>query len=652
MKLLLLTALISVNSFSQTIDSLQFGQTNFDTTLVYDSTYFYSTDSLILLNNSGLDENNFFISRESIIKSNYRYAGDFLNEFPFAFQRDYGFVGYPNEVLIYGLGNPFVNWMSDGVSLNDRFQKSYNLNLIQTEDIDSIEIVPLPRGFLYGSYIYPVTVNFITRDFIPPKPYSRIRYIQGPDREASVDASFHALVSNKILFSFDITNRIKDSTFVNNEFSLWQIKTRLKYFLTNEISLIATYNYNDYKIGFNGGVNVDSIASLTDDVNQILYDNFLAPVNYPNGEIKTFQHLPRLTFRTNFFQWLKSNLSLYYRFNRLTQNNIFINSDLSEEKTLGFSFNNKFYLKNFVFNIFVDFENQKQTETKPLHNIFPIGDLFKFSDNIKMFSVGGMLSAKLLRDKLNINFFYKYSELKREFKNETQIDSPGIGIFPINFTSSLSNNGTGMDMSFELIDGLKFYVGSSFLESYSGSSDNLPYLLFQAGINFSNEFLDARIHYLINEYSFNSFYRYNYYKQAEKLSALGLSLKAKYRFVLLETQNALYKSPSNSELYFVPDVSSKTGLYYNDLLFNNNLDLKTGIILTYTGSQNFSSDGNDILKVPSVARFDFALIGEIRKAAVVYFIIENLFDKKYFITPYYPMPERNFRFGVAWEFLN
>jgi outer membrane cobalamin receptor len=56
--------------------------------------------------------------------------------------------------------------------------------------------------------------------------------------------------------------------------------------------------------------------------------------------------------------------------------------------------------------------------------------------------------------------------------------------------------------------------------------------------------------------------------------------------------------------------------------------------------------------VPAVSRLDFSLAGEIQKAAIVYFIWENLFDKKHYLTPYYPMPFRNIRFGVAWEFLN
>lgn len=649
MKSIIITVLIISNSFAQIIDSLQFIQNTNDTTINSDTTYIAPNDSLFILKISELDENSFSISREKIIKSNYRFAGDLLNDFPLAFQRDYGFVGYPNEILLYGIGSPFVNWMSDGISLNDRFNNSYNLNLIQTEDIDSIEVVPLTRGFLYGSYMYPVTVNFITRDFIPKQPYSRIRYIQGPNREASVDANFHALVSKKFLFSFDITNRIKDSTFRNTEFSIWQIKTRLKYFLSDEINFIASYNYNDYKIGFNGGIDIDSIESLTTDINSILYDEFLAPVNLPDDKIKTLQHFPRLSLLTNFFTWLKSDVNVFYRFSRVNRKDIFF--DLTEEKVSGFSFNNKVFLKNFEFKLFVDYENQRQSaRIRDDIIILPIFDTYVLSNTFNVLSFGGILTSKLLQDKMNISLFYKYSDLKKNFGREIFYSGTDITISSFGYSTNPTNSGMGFDLSFRFNDNLKFYAGGSFFDEYSISSTNKEPLLFQSGLSFSNDFLNTDLYYVYNEYLVHS--SANYHKQADRVNGLALSLKTKFNFILLESQNTFYDSPSGSELYFVPDFSSRTGLYYNDILFDNNLDLKAGFIFTYFGKQNFSSVETRIIKVPSVSRLDFSLAGEVRKAAIVYFIIENLFDKKYYLTPYYPMPERNFRFGIAWEFLN
>jgi len=95
-----------------------------------------------------------------------------------------------------------------------------------------------------------------------------------------------------------------------------------------------------------------------------------------------------------------------------------------------------------------------------------------------------------------------------------------------------------------------------------------------------------------------------------------------------------------------------SGIYFKDTLFNSNLDLKTGFLLNYFGSQKISFSGFEYQTVKSSYRIDFTLAGEIQNRAIVYFTWENLLDEEYYIFPYYPMPERHIRFGVAWEILN
>ncbi len=108
----------------------------------------------------------------------------------------------------------------------------------------------------------------------------------------------------------------------------------------------------------------------------------------------------------------------------------------------------------------------------------------------------------------------------------------------------------------------------------------------------------------------------------------------------------------------MPELNIKAGLYYKDILFNTNLNLKTGFIFYYTGKQNLSPIYyQDVLtyfnnEVAQSFTVDFTLVGEIRKAAIIYFTWENLFDKQYFITPFYPMPSRGIRFGIGWELFN
>ena len=91
---------------------------------------------------------------------------------------------------------------------------------------------------------------------------------------------------------------------------------------------------------------------------------------------------------------------------------------------------------------------------------------------------------------------------------------------------------------------------------------------------------------------------------------------------------------------------------FSDMFFENNLYLKAGIIFYYTGALQSLANKIGIVEVEPSNKVDFSLAGEIKKVAIVYFIWENLLGNQYFITTYYPMPERNIRFGLSWELFN
>ena len=204
-------------------------------------------DSIVPLYSSPLTDKSFIASNKELLKLEYQYTGDYLRLSQFNFIKNLGFTGQPNETFLYGVGNDAVSYLMDGISYNDRQSNSLNLNLIQSEDVDSIEMIPLPRGFLYGAYNNPVSVNFITKDFLSAQPYTRIRFYQGTNRDMMFDGIFNAIITNKLIASFDITNRIYDGTYDNTDYSIWQGKVKLKYLLSNAVNIIASYNYNDYK---------------------------------------------------------------------------------------------------------------------------------------------------------------------------------------------------------------------------------------------------------------------------------------------------------------------------------------------------------------------------------------------------------------------
>ena len=127
--------------------------------------------------------------------------------------------------------------------------------------------------------------------------------------------------------------------------------------------------------------------------------------------------------------------------------------------------------------------------------------------------------------------------------------------------------------------------------------------------------------------------------------------KFNYWKLLLESYLSYYHTTDN-KLIGVPEFQTQTGLYYTSKLFNDNLDLKTGFVFYYTGKNNVYTYEQGLVEVPASNKLDFTLAGEIQKIAIVYFTWQNLLDNNYYIIPYYPMPSRNIRFGVAWKMFN
>lgn len=618
-------------------------------------------DTLIPIFNQPLYKLSTFISNEKIINTNYRYLGDVLLLSPLSSIRDYGFIGYPNTLSLYGNVPNSTSILKDGIQINERYLNYFNLNMIQTEEIDSIEIMPLPRAALYSSYINPSSVNIITKDFLPAEPFSRIKYYQGPDREAFINGYFNAEVLKKLFLSFAVTNRIKNATYLNSDFSIWQGNFKLKYLLSNKINFVLSYDINDYKAGFNGGVDYDSVLKLTSKPEDLIYDPLGAPVVLPNGELEISSHLPRLTIKSKFFNWLNSDLSLFYMFNKSSSKKYYYS--YLEDKVLGTRLSNRINFEDIEIGLIFDFEKIKDYNSRQID--FYISP-FTFQSmnlitkkNTLLFSYASYIALKPFSKNFSLSLFYKHSKLKEEV--DKKFYDLNKLIFTDNFfEKDLLTSSIGVDLTSQITDKFSFYIGYSIIGKYL-EKNNLDYLLFESSINYKGDLIEASIRYFINEYqavifSASPLYpTFFYTNNFGDLSGITSDIRFNYQFILFESKTNYFWKLDSEKIYNTPVYSSRNGIYYYNKLFNDNLDLKAGILLNILGNQNtFQENKNTsyLISTNPVQTIDFSLSGTIQKRATLYFIWENLLNKKYFLIPYFPMPERNIRFGVSWEFYN
>jgi len=210
----------------------------------------------------------------------------------------------------------------------------------------------------------------------------------------------------------------------------------------------------------------------------------------------------------------------------------------------------------------------------------------------------------------------------------------------------------GFDVKFKLTEIVELYLGYSIPKTYS--HDEISDNLFETAVKINFDNLSASIRYFRNNHKTSSFdfNRYFNTKPFGNISGVGLSFDIKYSFLLLQSNSSFYSSLDDEYLFDVPNFQTQTGLYYTSKLFNDNLDLKTGFVFYYTGKNNVFTYEHGVVEVPTSNKLDFTLAGEIQKTAIIYFLWQNLLGNNYYITPYYPMPSRSIRFGVAWEMFN
>jgi len=611
-------------SYNQFSDSL-------NTNIIKDSAA--TKDTIVPLHTSLLGENNFVISKKNINQIDYRYTGDILNKSNFNYTLSFGFIGQPNISVLYGVGNNGISFLQDGVLINNRYSNFTDLNDIQSELLDSIEVINYPRGFLYSPANNLVSINLISKDFVSTVPYSKIKYYQGPDGESFADVYFNSLLSNKFNLSFDITNRKMDDKYSNTNFSYWQGNIKLKYLSSNKLNIIAGYNIEKSIVGINGGVDVDSIKLVTTNIDSLLYDNIFAPVNFIDRSKEYRAQNFNLKFLYIFSKSLNSDISFYYRFGneRIAQtNNLPLLNSTNNAKTYGMIINNKYDNNIFKLNLIKGYESSDINSDSSYN--------FTLSNNsfhLVNYFASVILSTNIFGEKIIPSIFYKY-----QHSNFNNINK--------------SRNGYGADLTFIINDNTNFYLGLSsikndFTDSYSKN--------YEGRLNYDNDqlqisggiFIRKDFYQPINIYTNNIFYN-----EQQSLNGYNLLVNLKFGDFVLENKGEFYatSNSTNNNLWIIPKEIIILGLYYNNYVFNDNMLLKAGILFTHNGIRNVEYNNLTAETVPSFNRFDLTISGIIQKVATVYFTWENLTNKKYFIIPYYPMPDRNIRFGISWELFN
>lgn len=578
-----------------------------------------------------------------LINYDYRNTNDFFRMKIPSFKLGCSFSGYKTDLFLFGIIPQHISYFENGIMINDPIYQGYDLLFQQSDWIDSIELLPSSRAMLYGYLSNPAAINLITKNIIPPLPYSRIKYIEGPSGEGNIDAQFSTFIYDRIVASFDVTNTKDDDGYTNTDFSLWQARTNFSYLFTNGSKLSFNYSYSDIKLGLNGGVAFDSLTGSPAEIEDDFYNNISAPVLFSKRYVKSKRSDYTLSYNGTVFNSSDFDFKLYHQtqLTEFRQNENQINQVKFDNSFTanGISFRNeyKYLLGKIQFGIFyderiVEDENLVLDLKRKSSSVYAILS-FPFL-NASEFSVFGKY---LVVD----NVKYIGGGIDLNFKKDKVFVYAGTSIYKCPNSSILNNSTTnGSLFSIEAMIGFNLdFINLDFSVRNLNNTSSTDEVMLNSDLSKPNYFYGLKIESHFNA-GINS-----------KINLKPFYLLANYSY----TNSKYYGINFN----VIPENVLSAGVYYNEMHFDSSLNLNTGFRVDFNSS--FYSKNNDPFlkynqsdykKIGSHFTINFELSGRIKESATVYFIWENLLDRKYYLIPYYPMQRRGLRFGLAWELFN
>ncbi len=619
-----------------------------------------------------LTENSLVISNFDLLR---KAPLNWINIFPLntnSFIFDLGLPSNFYELVLRQSGLRRVSFQIDEIELNDGLTEIYDLRDLRIDAIDSIIIISPLRAFLTSRNNHDESIRFVEKRKSSPTPYSRIKYLESPYDNLLFDGNFNVNFHKNWNFDFGITKHNASYRFLNSEKDLWAGKLELSHDFSKQLNFNLTYLYSKSHSRFNEGIDIyNALVPQNQPIESYLYDERKAiPVNNDAYHKWTFNSLK---FETQFSPSyaFASLINIYYLNNlREFRDNEYKADSLKilenhQTKSIGIKANQLF---KFLFN---KFELNVNVENLKIESPYTFGNINR---NLSSFYFIYTLN---LSEYLIPTVFYKV-------KNNNINVNKYSNSFGIDIQSNIAKN-------FSLYGGYskiksEFSVDEVYFNNFNlnDTQYDVDVLYSKLNIVIKQFELTTEIYNKLRKFPINSTSFYseeqnnsiiNFFPEEQNL--LGGSFALKFSIWRVKTNlNFSFneqKVKVNQTYYrkiSLPRYLVQLSTAYHGTHFENNLDLIAGFRLNLFSSfytKSFSpsklyfidirSYVNTTLNfgaitIPSNFTIDLFATGRIKENAIVYLALENIMDKKYFLIPYYPANDIQFKFGIVWELEN
>ncbi len=647
--------------FAQKIDSLSVKK---------DSVSIISKDSVIrvtpipeLGSIEPFGDSSIIISHKEITFKEYRSLYDIIGSQPGIFLRNLASPGQQNQIISGGLDDKNIAIMVDGIPYNDYYTGSYNLWNIPVDAIERVEFISGTSAMFYDGKSASGVINIVTKNFNNNRAITHLRYSQGVSGYTHTDAMFAQNIANGMNLTFALAhygfgsnreNQKYRARFINSNDDAWNIRSKLRYNLTDWFNLSFTYFYNKTWTGLHGGVDYYATTSLFDGL-EATVENFetyekLFSNNY--NLTAAFYPLADSTFLSTISVYSSDKLREYR--NEENRNSFFKTDSIFQKRD--FSSNTKGIKINFVsqysdirFLGYADLARIQATDIITaglkseifLSSFFVLSPFATIKDRQNHFMINSGIEGKL-RIASSVEVF---GGLTQNIIN----DRPTSGSISTIFSNSIQFITTQKsDETFALMEaGIRFSSPQLFSIALSYKKTTQKNPIVMDTLSAANSVFDQN-------YFYPSHYSYDALTASAHLIWNDFHLEGTANYL---KQPTITRNTTAITLY--PEITMNGSVYYQGLLANGHLDIKFGFRGNFyseqTGMKPYDEFGvwipASIISYGPSGTIDFFAVGKIGDANV-HLIWENLSGTQYFLSPVYPMYDRNIRFGVSWEFLD
>lgn len=336
--------------------------------------------------------------------------------------------------------------------------------------------------------------------------------------------------------------------------------------VNNQTTITTEFSHERIVTGLYGGINVDSVAQLYDDITSAVYSPVQALTNHEYRYQKQHVNSISATLNTSYIKNSPGSLRFYYRddVTEFRQNENYVSTTEDRlvfnrvSKAQGLSLAQIFALPLFSLQLHGGYE--KTT----------VQDAYSFYDNQSPILYGSAsLNGSLFDSTISASVFVKYSNI-----------------------NGVSYKGAGADMQIDFVQGVNLYAG------YSSFEKERNYIYEPEKNKFQTAEVKLRSHLKPFQFEWSLFYSSGnrtadgtvqvypdtgksaiYINAAdEPVYGTGVSLTAQYAFLQLETTASYTKETfQDKSIKTIPTISGSVGLYYHGVHFDTSLVIKVGV---------------------------------------------------------------------------